>query len=155
MILFASRSGGAVQSCWHRSGLELFQRGIDDIFLAAKKDYFSKINSPIFHPYLLLFSLCSSPCLSSPYIFTRIQNLDLIKAKLAKASPSLMDAVVVNSLSSYCTIEKAEEIQSFFAANPLPHSEMRIKQSVESIRNSGEMLTRVRASEMVNPQFWA
>jgi hypothetical protein len=124
------------------------------IFLAAKKDYFSKINSPIFHPYLLLFSLCSSPCLPHIYLH-EIQNLDLIKAKLAKASPSLMDAVVVNSLSSYCTIEKAEEIQSFFAANPLPHSEMRIKQSVESIRNSGEMLTRVRASEMVNPQFWA
>ena len=44
---------------------------------------------------------------------------------LAKASPSLMDAVILNSVNRFCTEEKAAEIEQFFKENPLPSSERR------------------------------
>jgi puromycin-sensitive aminopeptidase len=73
---------------------------------------------------------------------------------LAKASPSLMDAVIVNSIGGFCTLEKAQEIEDYFAANPLPKSERRIIQAVESIRNSGSMLLKIKNSDLVNASFW-
>lgn len=84
-----------------------------------------------------------------------MQNLELFKAKLDKASPSLMDAVIVNSINGFCTLERAKEIEDFFAANPLPKSARRIGQAVESIRNSGAMLEKVKTSSLVNASFWA
>jgi hypothetical protein len=66
-----------------------------------------------------------------------------------------MDAVIVNSISRFCTNEQAAEVESYFAANPLPKSSRRIGQSVESIRNTGAMLTRVKESQLVNPSYWA
>ncbi len=82
------------------------------------------------------------------------ENLVFIKEKLSKASPSLMDAVIVNSVNKFCTQERAAEIEEFFAANPIPSSERRIGQVVENIRNTGSMLNRFRDSALVNPSFW-
>lgn len=38
-------------------------------------------------------------------------HLGLIKEKLSKASPSLMDAVIVNCINRFCTFERAAEIE--------------------------------------------
>jgi puromycin-sensitive aminopeptidase len=82
------------------------------------------------------------------------ENLDLIKTKLAKASPSLMDAVIVSSIRGFSTIEEADVVDSFFAANPVPSSARRIGQAVESIRSNGKFLLLVKKSELTSASFW-
>eukprot|EP00602_Paraphysomonas_sp_CaronLab_P000533 CAMPEP_0185021724 /NCGR_PEP_ID=MMETSP1103-20130426/4412_1 /TAXON_ID=36769 /ORGANISM="Paraphysomonas bandaiensis, Strain Caron Lab Isolate" /LENGTH=825 /DNA_ID=CAMNT_0027553425 /DNA_START=132 /DNA_END=2609 /DNA_ORIENTATION=+ len=82
------------------------------------------------------------------------ENVEFIKEKLAKASPSLMDAVIVNCIGGFSTLEQAEEVESYFKAHPFPKSERRIGQAVESIRNSGSMLLKVKASDLVKASFW-
>jgi puromycin-sensitive aminopeptidase len=82
------------------------------------------------------------------------ENIELLKSKLAKAVPALMDAVIVNSAGVFCTIEHAQEIEDYFNANPIPKSSRRITQLIESIRNSGAMLNKLKESELVNPSFW-
>jgi puromycin-sensitive aminopeptidase len=84
-----------------------------------------------------------------------LQNFEHIKGMLAKASPSLMDAVIINSISRFITSAHAEEINSFFVANPLPSSERRIGQSVESIRSTGKFLEAVLNSDLSSGQFWS
>ena len=42
------------------------------------------------------------------------ENLDQIKDMLKAASPSLMGAVVVNVISAFSTLERAQEIEDFF-----------------------------------------
>ena len=42
------------------------------------------------------------------------ENLDQIKDMLKAASPSLMGAVVVNAISAFSTLERAQEIKDFF-----------------------------------------
>jgi puromycin-sensitive aminopeptidase len=78
----------------------------------------------------------------------------LIKEKLNKASPSLMDAVIVNCINRFCTYEKADEIEAFFAANPLPSSERRISQTIELIRSAASLLGRIMSSRLIDPAFW-
>jgi puromycin-sensitive aminopeptidase len=73
---------------------------------------------------------------------------------LAKASPSLMDAVVINSISRFITEARADEVQQFFEANPLPSSERRIGQAVESIRSTGKFLDNVIKSSLTDESFW-
>jgi puromycin-sensitive aminopeptidase len=66
-----------------------------------------------------------------------------------------MDAVIVNSVGVFCTLEKAQEIEDYFTANPIPRSAMRVTQVVESIRINGNMLLRVRESQLTQPAFWS
>lgn len=73
---------------------------------------------------------------------------------LAKASPSLMDAVIINSVNRFCTAAKADEIEAFFKANPLPQSERRISQSVEVMRTSNQMLEAIAKSKLADASFW-
>jgi puromycin-sensitive aminopeptidase len=74
-------------------------------------------------------------------------NFNEIKEKLAKASPSIMDAVIVNAISRFCTVEKAEAIEAFFTANPLPSSARRISQTLENMRASAKMLAAIERSQ--------
>lgn len=82
-------------------------------------------------------------------------NFEYIKEKLAKAAPSLMDAVVVNTVSRFCTKEKADEIEGFFKQHPLPSSERRISQTLENMRANGQMLDAIQASNLARAEFWA
>ena len=66
-----------------------------------------------------------------------------------------MDAVIVNSVSRFCTEEKAAEIQEFFSQNPIPSSERKIAQVVENIKTNGAMLSRVQKSRLAEAVFWA
>jgi len=82
-------------------------------------------------------------------------NFALLKAKLAKASPSLMDAVIVNCTSRFCTADKAAEMEEFFKTHPLPSSARRISQSVELIRTNAAFLTHISKSRLLDPSFFA
>ena len=83
------------------------------------------------------------------------ENFEYIKEKLAKAAPSLMDAVIVNSVSRFCTEERAAEIENYFKAHPLPSSERRISQTLENMRANGKMLNAVRGSKLGDASFWS
>ena len=73
---------------------------------------------------------------------------------LINASPSLMDAVVLNAVNQFCTIEKAEEIDLFFKNNPLPNSVRRISQLLEAMRANGNMLLKIKISKLAEATFW-
>ena len=73
---------------------------------------------------------------------------------LCNASPSLMDATILNSVNQFCTIEKADEIDNFFQLNPLPNSVRRISQLLEAMRANGNMLLKIRQSKLADGAFW-
>lgn len=81
-------------------------------------------------------------------------NFDYIKDKLSKASPSLMDAVIVNSVSRFCTDAKADEIEEFFKVHPLPSSERRISQTLERMRTTSQMLETLKKSPLMEAEYW-
>lgn len=81
-------------------------------------------------------------------------NFAFIKDKLAKASPSLMGAVISYSISRFCTVDKAAEIEAFFAANPLPSSTRVIAQILERMRTNAKLLEIVKQSNMAEETFW-
>ena len=82
------------------------------------------------------------------------ENLELVKSMLESASPSLMDAVIVYSIRRFVTSEEADDVENFFKANPIPSSDRRIGQAVESIRSTGKFLDAVRSSELATASFW-
>ena len=45
--------------------------------------------------------------------------------------------------------------QAFFAANPLPSSERRISQQLESIRTSAKMVDMIASSNLSKADYWA
>jgi puromycin-sensitive aminopeptidase len=67
-----------------------------------------------------------------------------IKAKLATASPSLMDAAIVYSCGGFCSADKAADIEGFFEANKLPSSARKIGQTLERIRVHAKFLDRLK-----------
>lgn len=75
---------------------------------------------------------------------------------LGSSSPSLMDAVIVLSMGSFCSKEKADEITAFFEANKDMYSknERKVQQMVESIRINGALLESLKASALSKPAFW-
>ena len=77
------------------------------------------------------------------------ENFERFKEKLAKASPSLMDACIVYSCNKFCTNDKATEIEEFFAKNPIPSSERRISQLLENVRTSAQFLDRINAKDII------
>lgn len=72
----------------------------------------------------------------------------------AKASPSLMAAMIVSSISHFCTTDKANEIEKFFEINPLPSCARRISQSLENMRANAAMLNSIKTSKLSIPNFW-
>eukprot|EP00640_Fibrocapsa_japonica_P000353 CAMPEP_0113937194 /NCGR_PEP_ID=MMETSP1339-20121228/3867_1 /TAXON_ID=94617 /ORGANISM="Fibrocapsa japonica" /LENGTH=883 /DNA_ID=CAMNT_0000939869 /DNA_START=46 /DNA_END=2697 /DNA_ORIENTATION=- /assembly_acc=CAM_ASM_000762 len=91
-------------------------------------------------------------CLTWNFFQTRFEDL---KAKLASASPSLMDAVIVYCVNGFCTEDKAAEIDAFFVKNPLPSNTRKISQTVEAIRINAEFLKKMQKStQLVDSSFW-
>jgi puromycin-sensitive aminopeptidase len=75
-------------------------------------------------------------------------NFEHIKGMLSKASPSLMDAVIVYTINRFCTNERAAEIETYFKENPLPSSERKISQTIENMRSNAQLLSRIRESKL-------
>jgi len=82
------------------------------------------------------------------------QNFATIKEMLSKASPSLMDAVIVNCISRFCTAARADEVEAYFVANPLPSSARRISQSIEVMRTNGKMMDMIARSKLASAEYW-
>ena len=82
------------------------------------------------------------------------ENLAEFKAKVGKASPSLMDAAIVYSMGSYATADKADEIEAFFAANPMPANARKVAQMVEGIRANASFLDSIVAAGTITTAFW-
>lgn len=74
---------------------------------------------------------------------------------VAKASPSLMDAVIVMCSGGFCSEKKADEIESFFKDHPFPKNERKIAQMTENMRANGKFLATLQASGLGQPDFWA
>lgn len=72
----------------------------------------------------------------------------------AKASPSLLAAMVVSSIGRFCTTARADEVQAFFTQNPLPTVERRISQSLENMRANAAMLGALGKSKLSEADYW-
>lgn len=81
-------------------------------------------------------------------------NMEKIKGMIGAASSSLMDACIVMCAGGFCTHEKADEIDAFFASNPLPSSSRKIAQVTEAMRANAKFLNVLLASDLANKSFW-
>lgn len=79
-----------------------------------------------------------------------------IHEMLGSSSPSLMDAVIVLSMGSFCSKSMADTITSFFETHKelYTKNERKVQQMVESIRINGALLEALKASALSKPEFW-
>ena len=82
-------------------------------------------------------------------------NFDHIKSMIGKGSASLMDACIVNSAGGFCSETKADEIEAFFKANPLPSNARKIAQCLEGMRTNSKFLDKLKDSGLSSDSFWA
>jgi puromycin-sensitive aminopeptidase len=75
------------------------------------------------------------------------EHFDRIRTMLKKSVAWLMDAVILSSVSGFATVARADEVEAFFAAHPLPQSGRKISQAVENIRVSAAYCERLVTSE--------
>ena len=81
-------------------------------------------------------------------------NYAKIKGMIGKGSASLMDACIINCAGGFCSESKADEIDAFFKANPLPQSARKIAQCVEGMRTNAAFLEKLKSSELSADAFW-
>jgi len=82
------------------------------------------------------------------------KNFDKIKKMIGNGSPSLMDACIVTCAGTFCTREKAEEIECFFKDHPLPNNKRRIAQATEVMRGNAQFLDILQASNLAKEGWW-
>ena len=82
-------------------------------------------------------------------------NLEKIKGMVGQGSASLMDACIVMCAGSFCSREKADEIEAFFKAHPLPRNERKISQTIENMRANAKFFDVLKASQLSTEEFWA
>jgi puromycin-sensitive aminopeptidase len=82
-------------------------------------------------------------------------NFEKIKKMIGKASSSLMDACIVMCAGGFCTNEKADEIDAFFATHPVPSSTRKIAQVTEGMRANAKFLDLILSSDLKSPDFWS
>ena len=71
-------------------------------------------------------------------------NFEELKGKLASASPSLMEAVVYCCCRGIATEARADQVEAFFVAHPLPQCSSGIAQMLEGMRNNGKFFSKLR-----------
>ncbi len=82
-------------------------------------------------------------------------NFKAIKTMIGTSNASLMDAVIVSCAGGFCSDEKANEIEEFFKANPVPRSSRKIQQTVENMRANAKYLSLLQASDLGKDEFWS
>ena len=82
------------------------------------------------------------------------KNLPALQAKLASASPSLMDAVIASACGGFTTSARADEVAGFFEAHPMPANQRRISQLLEGVRVNAAFTSLLVKSNMSSPAFW-
>jgi aminopeptidase N len=83
------------------------------------------------------------------------QNFSAIKAMVGNANASLMDAVIVSCAGGFCSNEKADEIEAFFKANPVPRSSRKIQQTLENMRSNAKFFASLQNSDLKSAEFWS
>jgi puromycin-sensitive aminopeptidase len=73
-------------------------------------------------------------------------NVQRYADMLAKASPSLMDAVITGACRGFATTDKAAEVRAFFEAHPMARNERKIAQVLEGIETNAKYLSAFKAS---------
>ena len=82
------------------------------------------------------------------------ENFQAIKDMVGTASSSLMDAVIVSCAGGFTSNDKADEIEEFFKANPVPKSSRKIQQTVENMRANAKFFSLLQSSELSKNSFW-
>ena len=83
------------------------------------------------------------------------EHFDRIRGLIATASASLMDAVIVYSAGFFVSFERADEIEAFFAAHPVPSSQRRLSQMLEGMRTNAKFLQSALADgQLATQAFW-
>ncbi|EGD82277.1 puromycin-sensitive aminopeptidase-like protein [Salpingoeca rosetta] len=82
------------------------------------------------------------------------KNVDKYRKMIGKANPSLMHAVIVYSTYGN-TEEHAAEVEQFFKEHPIPGTDRRVQQVLESIRVAAGFANFLRSSSIANDAFWA
>ncbi len=88
------------------------------------------------------------------WIFLK-KNFSAIKAMIGNANASLMDAVIVSCAGGFCSDEKADEIEAFFKANPVPRSSRKIQQTLENMRSNAKFFALLQNSDLKSASFWS
>mmetsp|Transcript_26049 Transcript_26049/g.42016 ORF Transcript_26049/g.42016 Transcript_26049/m.42016 type:complete len:900 (+) Transcript_26049:614-3313(+) len=122
--------------------LELKKRTLDWCTSGAlkKQDFFYPISS---------VSSSSGEGLDLTWQYLQ-DNFERIVSMIRSASPSLLAAVVSNSCGSFASMERADEIEKFFAAHqdhPVPLISRKLEQIVENTRTNARFLHFVMQSE--------
>eukprot|EP00730_Choanoeca_flexa_P015746 TRINITY_DN7298_c0_g1_i2.p1 TRINITY_DN7298_c0_g1~~TRINITY_DN7298_c0_g1_i2.p1 ORF type:complete len:872 (+),score=286.73 TRINITY_DN7298_c0_g1_i2:3-2618(+) len=81
-------------------------------------------------------------------------NFDRLKAKLAKANPSLMHAVIVYSARGFVAKDKIDQVEAFLKAHPIPGVERGVSQMLEGMRTVSEFAARMSKGPMAKDEFW-
>ncbi|CAB1114462.1 unnamed protein product [Ectocarpus sp. CCAP 1310/34] len=81
-------------------------------------------------------------------------NFERIKGMLAKASPSLMDAVILYCCGGFTEEDRMEEVKAFFEANPVPNSARKLSQMLESMAINVRFFKTIAASPLATEAFW-
>jgi hypothetical protein len=85
-----------------------------------------------------------------------VERFDDIRRRLATASPSLMDAVIMNCCAGFHDAKKVQEVTQFFATHPVPSSTRKIDQMLESSRINVKCNERIQKyAELQSADFWA
>ena len=83
------------------------------------------------------------------------EHFERIRAMIATASPSLLDAVILYSCNAFVSFERADEIEAFFEAHPVPSSERRVSQMLEGMRTNAKFLQSALADgQLATQAFW-
>jgi len=73
------------------------------------------------------------------------RHFDRIHNMIKKGSPSLIMAVISYCCSGFASKERAEEIDNFFKANPVPLAARRVAQIVENTKANAAFLNRMKS----------
>ena len=83
------------------------------------------------------------------------ENFKAIEDMIGTANASLMDAVIVSCAGGFCSNEKADEIEAFFKANPVPRSSRKLQQTLENMRANAKFFSLLQSSDLAKDTFWS
>lgn len=83
------------------------------------------------------------------------ENYTKLTSMLSKASPSLMNAVILNCCGHFADSTKIDEVDAFFSKNQLPLSSRRISQMIEGMRSNAAFSASMASGEISSAAFWS
>jgi len=83
------------------------------------------------------------------------ENFDKIYSMVGIGLSHIMDSVIVICCGSYCSFDKATEIEAFFEKHPCPKNSRIITQTLENMRANASFFEKLRSSEELSDEnFW-